>query len=112
MPSAKIFLLGVAAHILKWQHRDRRLFGQRQTSLTRLTPLALGPLSRIAGEGGPRRASDGVGEGIAEAVDAQRPRDVLEALLANVVELGVDLTAHLAEGVFRDADAAGLSEAL
>ena len=34
-----------------------------RTTLTRLAPAALGTLSRNAGEGGPRRASDGVGEG-------------------------------------------------
>jgi hypothetical protein len=42
----------------------------------------------------------------------QRSGDVLQALLADVFEFGVDLAAHLAERVFRDADAAGLGNAL
>src|SRR5262249_36732156 len=51
----EIFLLRIAAHIGEWQHRDRGLVGQyqRRGTLTRLTPAALGTLSRIAGEGRP-----------------------------------------------------------
>jgi hypothetical protein len=41
-----------------------------------------------------------VGEGLAHTVNAEPSRDVLEALLADIVKLGVDLAAHLAEGVF------------
>jgi adenylate cyclase len=39
-----------------------------EPALTRLAPSALGTLSRSAGEGEPRRASDGVGEGAAAAL--------------------------------------------
>ena len=45
-----------------------------------------------------------------DTVNEQRPRDVLEALLAEVVKLGIDFAAHLAEGVLRDADAAGFGD--
>ena len=48
--------------------------------------MALGTLSRIAGEGGPRRVSGGVGEGGAHAIDVPRPRDVLDLLLAQILE--------------------------
>src|SRR5438105_10502949 len=62
----EIFLLRVAAHVLKWQDRDRRLVGERrrpwEVTLTRLAPQALDTLSRITGEGGPRRLGGGVGE--------------------------------------------------
>jgi len=40
-----------------------------------------------------------------------RPRDVFEALLADIGELGVDLAAHLAESIVRKADPAGLGDA-
>ena len=45
-------------------------------------------------------------------MSTDRPGDVLETLLANIVKFDVDLAAHLAERVFRDADAAGLGNAL
>src|SRR5439155_11841712 len=35
------------------------------------------------------------------AVGPQRPGDVLEALLADIGEFGLDFAAHLAKGVFR-----------
>ena len=83
----KIFLLRIAAHIGEGQHRDRWLVGQRQR---------------------PRRLLGGfLGE---DTVNEQRPRDVLEALLAEVVKLGIDFAAHLTEGVLRDADAAGFGD--
>jgi hypothetical protein len=47
----------------------------------------------------------------AVAIDAQRPGDIFEVLLADVFELGIELPADLAVGVFRDADAAGLGNA-
>jgi hypothetical protein len=46
----------------------------------------------------------------ARAIDAQRALNVLQALLADVGKLGLDLAAHLAKGVLRDADAAGFSD--
>jgi len=47
-----------------------------------------------------------------DAVDAHRPGDVFETLLAHVDELGIDLAAHLAVGIFRDANATGFGNAL
>src|ERR1700730_11468703 len=88
----EIFLLGIAAHVGKRQHRDRRLVGKsesRRATLTRLAPLAplaLGTLSRIAGEGGPWRSSGMVGEGVADAVRPDWARDVFERLFADVFE--------------------------
>src|SRR6516162_707553 len=45
------------------------------------------------------------------AVNPYRPRDVFEALFADIGKLGLDLGAHLAERVVRYADAAGLGDA-
>ena len=44
------------------------------------------------------------------AVDPQRPGNILQALLAEIGELSLDLAAHLPKGVVRDADAAGLGD--
>src|SRR5205823_1600013 len=83
----KEFLLGVARHVSERQYRDRRLVGERQRGRQTLTRLAtLGILSRNAGEGGPRRASDGVGEDSADAVNTDRPGDVFQRLIAQVFE--------------------------
>src|SRR5262249_19561688 len=57
----EMFVLGVAAHIGEGQYRDRRFGGGGRFPLTRLSPLALGTLSRNAGEGGPRRNRGGGG---------------------------------------------------
>jgi hypothetical protein len=90
-PVDEIFLLRVAAHIGEGQHRDRRLVWQRQGG--RRSCRRLGPRYR------------------ASAVDAQRPGDVFEALLADIGKLGLDLAPHLAKSVFGDADAARLGQA-
>src|SRR6202035_5816631 len=50
------------------------------------TPLAFGTLSRIAGEGEPRRVGGGVGEGRTDPVDADGPGYVLDLLLAQILE--------------------------
>lgn len=44
-------------------------------------------------------------------IDAHRPRDVLEILLAGILEVRLELAAHLPIGVVGDTDAAGLSDA-
>jgi hypothetical protein len=72
--------------------------------------LALGTLSRIAGEGGPRRASDGVGEGLAHPVDPDRLGDVLDLLLAQIVEGQRQLVADLVARGAGEADRPGLGE--
>src|SRR5204863_1697488 len=94
----KVLLLWIAAHVLERQYRDRRLVRKCKSwrsSLTRLTPLAFGTLSRIAGEGGPRRACDGVGEGCAHAVDPHRPCDVLDLPLAQILKEEGHPVAHM-----------------
>jgi len=88
----EIFLLRVTAHILKRQYCDRRLVGQcerrrryRRTWLGRTWPFAE-----------------------QDAVDAHRPRDVLDLLLAHVLEREVELVANLIADHPADADAARL----
>src|SRR6266481_2547460 len=110
---SEIFLLGVAAHIGEGQHRDRRLVGQRQrrrVTLTRLTPPAIGTLSRSAGEGGPRRASDGVGEGHANPVDPHWPGNVLDLLLAQILEDKGQPVAHVIMDRVGDEHSAGIGQ--
>ncbi len=85
----EVFLLRIAAHIGEGQHRDRRLVGEWQSGWRRL-----------------RRSSQD------NAVDPQRPGDVLEVLLADIGELGIDFAAYLSEHVLREADAAGFGDAL
>src|SRR4051794_24403597 len=97
-------------------------------TLTRLAPLAPGTLSRtagegarraivfslsrIAGEGGPRRASDGVGEDIgAHPIDPHRPRDVLQRRFADIVEIEIEPARGVLLNPRRDADAARLGNA-
>ena len=74
---SEIFLLRITAHIGEGQHRNRWLVRQRQSPCWLL--------------GGFLRA---------DTVYAQRPDDIFEALLAEVIEFGIDLAAHLPEGVF------------
>jgi hypothetical protein len=85
-PVGEMLLLGVGAHVLERQDRDRRLFGERGLWL----------LGRRAI---PRRRRHGV-------IDPDRPRHVLEALLALVGKCGGDLALYLAIGVLGKADAA------
>src|SRR6516164_750975 len=68
---AKVFLLGVAAHVLERQHRDRRLVGQGQRRLRRHCSRRLGGVGPFAEQ---------------YTVDAYRPRDVLDLLLAHVLD--------------------------
>ena len=90
----EIFLLGIAAHVLERQHRDRRLVGQRQ----RVRALGM-----LEGRRGLRAEPDAPG--------AHRLGDVLQRLLAQVVEGDLDLAADLPVRVVRHADAAGLGNA-
>ena len=86
----EIFLLRVAAHIGEGQNRDRRLVGERRAG-TRPNGCRAGSRHHTVCPNG--------------------PRDVLERLLADIGELSRDLAAHLAKGVFGDADAARFSQA-
>ena len=85
----KIFLLRVAAHVLKRQHRDRRLVGQRQRC----------PRCEIRGQ-------SHAFSGDLDIEHAHRPRDVLDLLLAPVVKAETELVAHLVAHDAADADAA------
>src|SRR6202022_2455790 len=73
-------------------------------------PLALGTLSRMGGGGGPRRLSDGVGEGRANPVDPHRAGNVLDLLFAQILEDKGQPVAHLVMDRVGDEDAAGIGE--
>ena len=92
----EIFLLRVAAHVGERQYGDRWSIGS----------------SRLRSWRRPRhfdRDRCGVlDEG--DAVDADRPRDVLDRLLAHVLETEVELVAHLVVDIARNHDAARLGE--
>ena len=72
--------------------------------------MALGTLSRNAGEGGPRRARGGVGEGCANPVDPHRPSDVLDLLLAQILEDKGQPVAHVVMHGIGDEHPAGIGE--
>ena len=78
MPSAKYSCPGVVAHIGERQYRDRRPTGGRRL---------------CSHSGFERGRRDAFGEG--DAVDADRSRDVLDGLLAQVLEAKTELVAHL-----------------
>ena len=82
----EIFLFGIAAHVLEGQDCDRWLIGQRKRESFRRTAARL------------------------QLVDPHRPCDVLQLLFAHVLEVCVELAAHLPVGVVGYADAAGLSD--
>ena len=83
----EIFLLRVAAHVLERQHRDRRLVGQRQ-----------------GGDGLSRRRFG------LHPIHPDRLRDVLDLLIAEIVEGQRQLVADVVARCSRDADRAGLGE--
>ena len=85
IPSAEVFLLRIAAHVLEWQHGDRRLVGKRE-----------------------RRRVDGIPSS-ANAIDPHWLRDVLELLLAHVADVERELSLDLLIGVVGKADRAGLA---
>ena len=92
----EILLLGIAAHVLERQHRDRGLVGHRQRLARR-------------GDAGFRR-SDGVGD--LDSPRAHRFGDVLQRLQPHVFAGDIDLAADLTPGVVGQADAAGLGNSL
>jgi hypothetical protein len=83
----KVLLLGVAAQIGKGQNGDRGPVRQRERGL--------GRCSRLPGD---RRR---------DPEDADRPGDVLDLLLAHVLEGQVELVPHLVADLARDAKPAG-----
>ena len=93
MPSAKYSCSRVVAHIGERQHRDRRPIGGR----------------RLCSHGGFELGRRGAfGEG--DAVDADRTRDVLDGLLAHVLEAKTELIAHLIVHDARNQDPAGIGQ--
>ena len=93
-------LLGLAAHVGEWQHRDRGLVGPRPAR------------SSARGVAGAERA--GFAASRLDAEDADRPRDVLDGLLAEILERDVEAVAdlNLVAHRARDADAARLGKLL
>ena len=71
---AEIILLGIAAHVLEWQHRDRGFVRDRRRSYHRLG----------RGHGGQCRAFAAE----LDAIDANGVSNVLQALLAAIDEVG------------------------
>ena len=76
----EILLLGIAGQVLKRQDHERRLVGERQNRC-----FASRRLRRLAAD--------------ARDEHPHRPRDVLQALLADIVKFDIDLASHLAEYV-------------
>ena len=83
----KILLFGIAAHVLEGEHCDRWLAGQCERCC-RDCRFLIG----------------------SKPIDSYRPRDILEFLLAAILERGVELAAHLPVGIIGYADAAGLGD--
>jgi hypothetical protein len=79
-PFRKILLLGIAAHVGERQHGDRRFL------LRRLRGGSRGSRN-ITWLGGVRAEQDAMG--------AHRPGDVLDLLLAHVLEREIELVSHL-----------------
>ena len=78
----EIVLFRVPAHVLEWQDGDRRLLGQRQL---------------LGGRFARRRFRPGMGS--RDQIGSRRPGDILEFLLAEIDEFGLDLVANLPPGV-------------
>ena len=87
----EIFLLRVAAHIGERQHRDRRLVGQRQRRCER---------GRLLGGGAD----------VANPVDPHRPGDVLDLLLAQILEDKGQPVAHVVVDRIGDEHPAGIGQ--
>src|SRR5215831_4204699 len=85
----EIFLLGVAAQILEGQHRNRRLIGEGRAGA------------------GPRHCRAG---GVDHTISSDRPCDVLERLLAHVLEDKVEFARGILLNTRRDADPARLGQ--
>ena len=95
-PVRKIFLLGIAAHVLEWQYGDGRLVRQRER---------LGRLGR-----GSRRSCRAGGVSKFDALGSHWLGDVFQRLRPHVLKSRIDLAADLALRFIGDADAAGLRD--
>jgi hypothetical protein len=87
-------LLGVAAHIGEWQHSDGRFVGQRERRNLR---------------SGRRRPLAGIDD---DTVNVDRPGDILQSLLARVLDVERHLIARVIEDCTRYTYAAGFGERL
>ena len=101
----EIFLLGIAAHIGEGQHRDRRFLGEgRRRRLgsphLRATRASLLRLRGRVREGAFR----------SDPIHPDQTRDILERLLAQIIEGEVE-AADILLNAGRDADATGLGQA-
>jgi hypothetical protein len=95
MPSTKIFLLGIAAHIGERHHRERWPVGKRKRRSCRIISRARVWLGALL-----------------DPVNAHRPGDVLDAVLAEIGEPDRKLFADLLAHRGADADLAWLGERL
>jgi hypothetical protein len=93
-------LLGLAAHVDERQHCDRGLVGDCADRALRACGF------------GPRPHGDRPRLVEADPEHADRPRQVLDALLAEILEFHAEPVAGLIADRARDADAAGLGELL
>lgn len=91
----EIFLFGIAAHVLERQYGDRRLVRQREPRPLRCRR------TRLRGNRAQRHLPD-----------LHRLGDVLQVLQSKIVVGHIDLAANLPVGVIRDANAAGIGNAL
>src|SRR5579863_8127647 len=94
-----MLMLGIAAHVLKRQRRDRRLVWQLEKR-----PMRAGRRRLVVWPGRYRAYAD--------HVDSHRPGDVLQRLLAKVAELRFDPAADVLVGRAGETDAAWLGDAL
>ena len=100
-PVSKVFLLGIAAHVLKRQHRDRRPVRRRELHRSFFRRRELGR----------RRGFRFDGNADPERIDPNRLRDVLEADLAFVADRQIEPRPDLSKSVLGEADRARLGDA-
>src|SRR6516164_1999035 len=93
--SGKVFLLGIAAHVLERQHGNRRLVGQRERWFRRFPHCRFEGIRPLAEH---------------NAVDAYWPGDVLDLLRAHVLEREAEFVTDLVAHDPADADPTGLGQ--
>src|SRR5580704_6629277 len=108
MPSAKYSCSGSPLILANGSTAIEGLSGSGSAGLP--SPASRGTLSRIAGEGGPRRARGGVGEGRAHPVDPHWAGNVFYLLLAQILEDKGQPVAHVVMHRIGDEHAAGIGQ--
>src|ERR1700722_17143018 len=91
-PVREVFLLGIARHVLEWQHRDGRLIGKWQW------------LFGVRGRTGYNGRSRSTMIPRFCCIDSHGAVDVFQLPLAEVVECKIGLAPHLLEGTAGQAD--------